>query len=78
MLEQEFQYYIDNQDELLKKYNGKVLVIIGTDIVGIYDSEADAYFESIKKFVPGSFLVQKCTPGSDSFTQTFHSRVIFA
>ena len=78
MLEREFQYYIDHQDELVKKYNGKVLVIIGETVVGVYDTEAEAYFSSIKKHTPGTFLVQLCTPGRDSYTQTFHSRVVFA
>ena len=78
MLEQEFQYYLENQQTLVDKYNGKTLVIIGQEVVGIYDTEAEAYFKSIKKYKPGTFLVQVCSPGSDSYTQTFHSRVIFA
>jgi len=78
MLEKEFQYYLDHQSELVEKYNGKVLVIIGEDIVGVYVDELQAYFDSISKYQPGTFLIQKCTPGDESYTQTFHSRVIFA
>lgn len=78
MLQQEFQYYLDNQENLVKEFNGKVLVIIGEEIVGVYNTETEAYFESIKKYEPGTFLVQQCTPGNDSYTQTFHSRVVFA
>ncbi len=78
MLEKEFQYYLDHQIELVEKYNGKVLVIIGEDVVGVYDTELQAYFDSVIKYEPGTFLIQKCTPGDESYTQTFHSRVIFA
>lgn len=78
MLEKEFQYYLDHQNELVEKYNGKVLVIIGEDIVGVYVDELQAYFDSISKYKQGTFLIQKCTPGDESYTQTFHSRVIFA
>lgn len=78
MLELEFQYYLDHQQELVDKYNGRTLVIVGEEVVGVYDTEAAAYFSSIKIFKPGSFLVQKCSPGADSYTQTFHSRVLFA
>jgi hypothetical protein len=78
MLEQEFKYYIEHQNELVKKYNGKVLVIVGEEVVGAYDTDDEAYFTSIKKYTPGTFLVQLCTPGAESYTQTFHSRAIFA
>jgi hypothetical protein len=77
-LEKEFDYYITNQSKLVKKFNGRVLVIVGKSVVGDYDSVQKAYFESLKKYKPGSFLIQKCYPGKDSYTQTFHSpRVIF-
>ena len=77
MLDREFQYYLDNQDELVSVYSGKVLVIIGEKVVGNYDTEIEAYYASIKLYEPGTFLIQQCTPGLDSYTQTFHSRVSF-
>jgi hypothetical protein len=77
-LEAEFDYYIANHNKLVKKFNGRVLVIIGKSVVGDYTSVQEAYFESLKKYKPGSFLIQKCYPGKDNYTQTFHSpRVIF-
>ena len=78
MLEQELKYYIDHQAELVAKYNGKFLVIKDQAVVGVFDSIEVAYFQSIEKFEPGSFLIQECAPGEDSYTQTFHSRAIFA
>lgn len=77
MLEQEFKYYLDHQDELVEAYNGLVLVIVGEEVVGIFNSEEEAYFDSIEKYAPGTFLVQTCTPGEDSTTQIFYSRVSF-
>ena len=78
MLEKEFQYFLDNQEELVKKYNGKYIVIIGEKIVGDYSTELEAYNESVKKYDLGTFLIQLCISGADTYTQTFHSRVIFA
>jgi hypothetical protein len=78
MLEKEFKYYLDHQAELLKKYNGRVIVIKGDKVIGDYNSEAEAYTESLKSNELGTFLIQVCTPGSDSYTQTFHSRVVFS
>ena len=77
MLEKEFQYYLDNQTELVKKYDGKYIVIIGNQVIASYNSNEEAYFESLKQYQVGTFLIQHCTPGSDSYTQTFHSRVAF-
>lgn len=78
MLEKEFKYYLGNQKELVRKYNGKFIVIVGEKVVGAYDSFEHALEESQRKLEPGKFLIQECLPGEDSYTQTFHSRVIFA
>lgn len=78
MLEKEFQYYLDNQAELVEKYNGKFIVIVGNSIIAIEDSNVEAYAEAVKTNQPGTFLIQRCTPGNEAYTQTFHSRVSFA
>ncbi len=77
-LEQEFQYFLDHQDELVAKYRDKFVVIKGQDVVGAWGSEVEAITEASKLHELGSFLVQECTPGTDSYTRTFHSRVAFA
>jgi len=78
MLDKEFQFYLDNQEKLIEKFNGKYIVIIDEAVVGSYDDEKQAYFESMKSYEPGTFLIQYCEPGTDSYTQVFHSRVTFA
>lgn len=77
MLEKEFQFYLDNQEKLLKDYEGKFIVIIGNEVKGAYNSELEAFTESKKLFKSGTFLIQKCTVGEDDYTETFHSRVVF-
>jgi len=74
-LEEEFHYYLDNQEELVKKYNGRYIVIKDYKIIGDYDDPGIAIKETSKKHERGTFLVQKCSPGEDDYTQTFHSRV---
>ena len=76
-LEKEFNYYLEHQEELVKKYNGKFLVIKDCNIIGAYDSELEAVEKTTKEHELGTFLVQKCEPGSESYTQTYHSRVAF-
>ena len=77
-LEKEFHYYIEHQEELLKEYDGKFIVIKDETVIGVFDDEMKAIEETSKKHKIGTFLVQKCGPGSESYTQTYHSRVAFA
>lgn len=79
MLEKEFEYYLKNQEDLVKKYNGKVLVIIGEKVMGAYNDDDEAIDDCMRNnYEPGTFLVQKCSPGEKDYTQTFHSCVFFA
>ena len=77
MLKKDFQYYLDNQAELVKKYNHRFLVIKDCQVVGDFDSYEEALFESSRKYELGTFLIQECTEGDSAYTQTFHSRVMF-
>lgn len=77
MLEKEFTYYINHQSELVKKYKGKFIVIIGNKILGNYNTFEQALIESEKLYPIGSFLIQECFEGEENYTQTFHSRVVF-
>lgn len=76
MIKKEFKYYLKNQTDLVKKYNGKFIVLKNEKVIGVYDSHSEAYNETIKKEKLGTFLIQHCFPGSDSYSQTFHSQVI--
>lgn len=75
MLKKEFQYYLDHQEELVKKYNGKYVVIKNEEIIGVYDDDLEAVKETQKEHELGTFLVQKCE--SEKPSLIFHSRVAF-
>jgi hypothetical protein len=77
MLEKEFSYYLSHQNELLKTYNKRFLVIIGEKVVGDYETQERALFDSMKKYKMGTFLIQECTEGDSAYTATFRSRVRF-
>ena len=76
-LKPEFDYYLANQAELVKKYNGKFVVIKNRQVIGVYDDQASAVSETRKTHELGTFLVQKVEAGPAAYTQTFHSRVAF-
>ncbi|OHA18969.1 MAG: hypothetical protein A3C08_00785 [Candidatus Taylorbacteria bacterium RIFCSPHIGHO2_02_FULL_47_18] len=77
-LQIQLDYFKAHQNELVKKYDGKFLVIKDQEVHGVYDTEMEAYTDAKKKFEMGTFLIQLCLPGQESYTQTFHSRVAFS
>ena len=77
-LEKEFKYYIEHQDDLVAKYDGKFIVIKEGVVLGAYDDELTAITDTRKSQELATFLVQKVSPGSDEYSQTFHSRVVFS
>lgn len=76
-LAKEFEYYVSHQAELVKQHRGKFVVIKDEDVIGVYDDEITAVEEASKEHELGTFLVQKCEPGAESYKQTYHSRVSF-
>jgi len=77
LLEKEFKYYLEHQQEFVKKYKGKFLAFKNQERLGVFNSELEAFEEISKKYKLGTFLIQRCEPGVDSYTQTYHSRVVF-
>jgi hypothetical protein len=75
---EQFQFYLDHQDELVKDYDGKFVVIKDGKVLGAYDDEISAITETQKLHEIGTFLVQKVSRGSEDYSQTFHSRVEFS
>lgn len=76
MLEKEYQYYLNNEKELVKKHYGRYLVIKNDQVIGNYENEKDAYDRSITDHKLGTFLIQRAVPENERPVQTFHSRVI--
>lgn len=73
-----FKYYLEHQVELVAKYEGKYLVIKDNEVVGVFETQDEAYMDSIGKYELGTFLIQKCTEGDEDYTQHYYSRVVFA
>ena len=76
-LQAEFEYYLAHQDELVKQYDGKVIVLKGCIVIGEYGSEGEAYVNAKKEHALGTFLIQRVSPGAEDYTSTYHSRVRF-
>ena len=73
-LEEELKTYEQNKSDLVKKANGKYVLIKGKMIVGIFESENDAIRIGIEKFGNGPFLVKKIEEVEQ--TQNYTSNLI--
>ena len=78
MLEKEFQYFVDNQNDLFKQFPGQYIVIKDQKVIGVYDNKIDAYFETQKEHVLDSFLIQYCSLSQETFTPYFGSNSMIA
>jgi|KBSSwiS6_1023812.scaffolds.fasta_scaffold01543_2 hypothetical protein len=77
MLEKEFQYFLDNQNDLFKQFPDQYIAIKDQKVIGVYDSEIDAYFETQEQHKLGSFLIQFCTLKHVGFAPNFTPKAFF-
>lgn len=77
MLKDELEFFIANQSDFVSRYQGKVLIIKGKKVVGVFPDVLRAYLEGQKQYEIGTFLIQPCVPGPDAYTITIASQEIF-
>jgi len=73
MLKDELDFFVANQDDLVKQHRGRVLVIKGQRVVAVYESPLEAYIEAQKTHELGTFMIQACEPGPEAYTVTLSS-----
>src|ERR1700722_9679858 len=69
--EADLDYFIDNQDELVKLYNGKVLIIRNQHVEDACDSILQACAEGDRLFGKGNFSIRRCIAGPKAYTMKF-------
>jgi len=79
MLENDFKFFKDNHQRLFDEYPNKYLVIKEKTVIATADNFEDALSQAkMQGLELGTFLIQYCSEGESSYTQSFHSRVTFA
>lgn len=78
MLQDELDFFIANQDELVRKHRGKVLVLRDREVVGVFDTPLQAYLDAESRYAAGTYAIQRCTPGPEAYTVTIASSMSFA
>ncbi|MEI6666867.1 MAG: hypothetical protein WCP29_01825 [Acidobacteriota bacterium] len=78
MFDKELEFFIANQDRLVAEHRNQFLILRGPQVVGVYPTLLDAYVEALRRFAPGTFMLQRCEPGPDAYTVTISTRDLFA
>ena len=60
MFERELNFFIENQDDLVARYGGKVLVLRDGAVVDAFETPLQAYLDAKKRFEIGTFMIQRC------------------
>ncbi len=76
-LMKEFEFYRAHQDDMVLKYDGKVVAIKNCEVLGAYDSYLDALKRTSERHEVGTFLLQKVSEGDADYSATYRSRVTF-
>lgn len=59
LLVDELAAYERMKDMLLRKYEGKVVVIRNGEVIGVYDSEEEAFKSVVEKYGPVPVLIKR-------------------
>ena len=74
-LDAQIAFFKNKQVDLAEKHHGKVVLIYAKKVVGVYESELEAYTDAKNKYGTGGFLIRKCLKPEEETPQVFHSRV---
>lgn len=78
LLQQQFQYYLGNQENIVKAHEGKIVVISGLKVVASTDSQESAYNFVVNTGILGKAIIQKVSEGDKDYTMRFSgNNVIF-
>lgn len=79
VLKKEFDFYRANQDEMVAKYDGKVIAIKDGEVLGVFEDYLAAVTKVRKSHELGTFLVQRVSEGDEAYTMTIVSpRVVIS
>ncbi len=70
-IKDEYKFYLSLDDDLKKNNYGKFILIKDQKVVGIFESEADAYREAVQKFGEDTFFIHQILPEEFVHYNTF-------
>lgn len=72
----DFDFFVENYQELYKKYGHKFLAIKDKSILGHYDAVQDAISDLSDNYELGSYIIQECTGDESDYRATILRLII--
>ena len=70
-LEKEFEFFRAHLPEFNKEHPNKYVEIVDNKVVGYFPNITEAILFSKKKYEPGTFFVELCTPDPSYYNVSF-------
>ena len=78
MPKSQLEMYIENQSDLLNKYNGQIIAVRDGKFLGAYRDKLDAYRDMKSRGLKdGQYMIVQCTPGDSAYTAYFANWFVF-
>jgi len=74
--DQDFNYFLENMNNLYQSYGHKFVAVKNLSILGIYDNFNEALETTLKTEELGTFLIQECFDNVDKIVHHFQGNVI--
>jgi len=62
MLDQEIRFYEENHEDWLARFPGKIVLVKGQELIGVFDTVDEALAEGARRFGLSSFLARRVEP----------------
>lgn len=73
MQERDFKWFLENYDDLYKKYGHSIIVIKNQTVLGIYSNKKLAVTITAQTEALGTFIVQECNGNESAYTNYISS-----
>ena len=78
LIDKNYDWFSSNISGLMKDYEGKYLAIKDCQVIGSYASFDEAFVETNKTEMPGTYIIQLCSSDENKTARTYHTlRVSF-
>jgi hypothetical protein len=68
MLDEERRFFEESFGEWQQKFPGKVVLVKGRNLVGVFDNDNDALAEGARRYQLQPFLVRRVAPAEDEIS----------
>ena len=75
MQDQDFDFFLQNMENLYKTYGHKFVAVKNQSILAAYDSFNDALDATLKTEELGTFLIQECFDNKEKLIHNFQGNV---